>query len=264
MAAGPRIGINARLQLEKRRQERHVQRRGRIRNLFRMGKSGVVVLIILAAVGTVAWGGLSLWHKMGGGVLRGIECRGDVQCLGERLMGELGLERGMPLERIELAAVEQGLIGLFSGHVDVKRDLAEGLLIVEVRPQPVLARFLKNGEWWILRSGGGVEPQERSGVEMPLLEVEGPVDWKRIAQFLDLLRSREELWKDLSLLRIEEGGRTAQAWVLSGHHRLLLPLNEEGVDGIDRYRRLLRQRPEMKFGKTIDLRFEGFAYVSTT
>ncbi len=264
MLKTPREGVNAARVRKMRREQRRQQLRNALQLTIGVGKRGLLILALLAVVGTMAWGGLSLWHKMGGGVLRGVECRGEVQCFGEKVLMDLGLERGMPLERIELAWVEKELSHYFASDVEVSRDLVEGLLVVELKPKPILGRFQKEGRWWWLRADGEIDFQEKTTLNLPLIDFDGPVDWEHVSAFLNQLRMQDDLWKELSLLKLEEGGRMAQVWLVSGTHRLLLPLDSRGVKAMERYHLYLQNRPELRSAKTIDLRFEGFAYVTST
>ena len=206
------------------------------------------------------------------GVLRAVECRGEIAC-GESLMGRLGLEKGMPMEQVSLASVRAAVLdGVKGGSVSVRREIQEGLLVLEVREEPLLARFRPKGSgtWWVLSSGGKVEPLDarvarmgrREDYELPLVEAEGKTNWTRVSRFLEKAKEVPELWSDLSVVRPRGRGEFADVWLSSGRHRVTIALDEEGVVALRRYRRHLENRPDLQQAKTVDMRFGGFAYVS--
>ena len=267
-----RIGVNERALIEARRRERANSLLAWLRRTLRASKIGMAGLVVLALAATCGWGVLAWWHHTGGGVLRAVECRGE-GCRGGALMNELGLELGMPMEDLKLAAVRARVLDdERGGRVSVAREFGSGKLVLEVERRPLLARFRPagTGTWWVLSSGGMVEPLEaraarigyRESTELPIVEAEGRVDWRAVAGFLEALRADSTLWNELSELKISKGGGFADAWLVSCAHRLVIRLDDEGIVGLGRYYRYLRNRPELQNKRTIDLRFGGFAYVS--
>ena len=250
-----RIGVNERALIEARRRERANSLLAWLRRTLRASKIGMAGLVALALAATCGWGVLAWWHHTGGGVLRAVECRGE-GCRGGALMNALAAVRARVLD------AERG------GRVSVAREFGSGKLVLEVERRPLLARFRPagTGTWWVLSSGGMVEPLEaraarigyRESTELPIVEAEGRVDWRAVAGFLEALRADSTLWNELSELKISKGGGFADAWLVSCAHRLVIRLDDEGIVGLGRYYRYLRNRPELQN----DLRFGGFAYVS--
>ncbi|MBO7131457.1 MAG: hypothetical protein J6V65_04870, partial [Fibrobacterales bacterium] len=185
----------------------------------------------------------------------------------------LGLEKGMPMEQISLASVRASVLdGVKGGSVSVRREIQEGVLVLDVREDALLAKFRPKGSgtWWVLSSGGNVEPLDarvarmgrREDFELPLVEADGGANWPRISLFLEEARRDSALWRDLSVLKVRGRGEFGDVWLSSGRHRVVVRLDGEGIVGLNRYRRYLENRPDIKQMKNVDLRFGGFAYVS--
>lgn len=267
-----RIGTNALREMEQRRKARVAALVAGVRRAVRASRFGAVGMVFLAVFAACGWGALSWWHREGGGVLRAVECHGEIAC-GESLMGRLGLEKGMPMEQISLASVRAAVLdGVKGGSVSVRREIQDGLLVLDVKEEPLLAKFRPKGTatWWVLSSAGGVEPLDarvarmgrREDFELPLLEVGEKTNWTRVARFLERAKAEPEIWNDLSVVRTRGRGEFADVWLASGRHRVTIALDDGGIVALKRYRRHLENRPDLQHAKTVDMRFGGFAYAS--
>ena len=252
-----RIGYNE----IKRMNDRREKRKQTLAKVGRwLSKKGWKIFLVVAVLGVAVWQGWFWIRKFNPAELRTlktIDITGNRMLTWEEILQTAGLETGMPMSAIHADSVRNRLLSLpllQEAKVDV------GMFWIETTP---IMETLEKGQWKAYSGRGLVLPIAASaGLELPVATIERNREIKQIAAFLQKMRSADEtLYKEVSQVTVNEKKHAMEVFFRNVRFKVLFPLENITEKSFAHYRLLVDGlSQEMSSVKSLDLRFEGFAY----
>jgi cell division protein FtsQ len=258
-----RIGYNEIKRMNDRREKRK-------QNLAKVGrwlsKKGWKIFLVVAVLGVAIWQGWFWIRKFNPAELRTlktIDITGNRMLTWEEILQTAGLETGMPMSAIYADSVRNRLLSLpllQDAKVDVGMFWKVTIDVEETTP---IMETLDKGQWKAYSGRGLVLPIAASaGLELPVATIARNREIKQIASFLQKMRSADEaLYKEVSQVAVDEKKHAMEVFFRNVRFKVLFPLENVTEKSFHHYRLLVDGlSQEMSSVKSLDLRFEGFAY----
>ena len=258
-----RVGYN-----EIKRMNAHREKRKQ--NLAKIGnwlaKKGWKIFLVIAVLAVAVWQGWFWIRKFNPAELRKlktIDITGNRIPTREEILQTAGLETGMPMSSIQADSVRARLLSLPLLQ-DVTIDV--GLfwkVTIEVKETSPIMATLDKGIWKAYSERGMVLPIAGSaGLELPVATIGRNREIKQLAAFLQKMRVADEsLYSEVSQVRVNEKDRAIEVYFTNVRFKVLFPLENATEKSFAHYRLLVDGLSQkMSLVKSLDLRFEGFAY----
>lgn len=262
-----RLGYNA-IKNKKARSEKRKRVLGTLVRWF--GRKGWKITIVLAVLGVAVWQGWFWVSKLNPAelrTLRSVDITGNRMLTWEEILQAAGLETGMPMSEINADSVRTRLLSLpllQDANVDVGVFWNVAINVTETEP---VMEILENGRWKSYSSRGLALPIAASAVlDLPVATIHKNRDIKKLSSFLQVMReSDESLYKNVSQVKVDEKKHAIMVYFRDVNFEVLFPMNGDVEKSFHHYRQLLEGLPkEMQNVKSLDLRFEGFAYANSS
>lgn len=258
-----RVGYN-----EIKRMNAHREKRKQ--NLAKIGnwlaKKGWKIFLVIAVLAVAVWQSWFWIRKFNPAELRKlktIDITGNRMLTWEEILQTAGLETGMPMSSIQADSVRARLLSLPLLQ-DVTIDV--GLfwkVTIEVKETSPIMATLDKGIWKAYSERGMVLPIAGSaGLELPVATIGRNREIKQLAAFLQKMRVADEsLYSEVSQVRVNEKDRAIEVYFTNVRFKVLFPLENATEKSFAHYRLLVDGLSQkMSLVKSLDLRFEGFAY----
>ncbi len=262
-----RLGYNA-IKNKKARSEKRKRVFGTLVQWF--GRKGWKITLVLAVLGVVVWQGWFWVSKLNPAelrTLRSVDITGNRMLTWEEILQAAGLETGMPMSEINADSVRTRLLSLpLLQEADVDVGVFWNVSINVTETEPVM-EILENDRWKTYSSRGLALPLAASAVlDLPVATIHKNRDIKIIASFLQAMRESDEaLYKNVSQVKVDEKKHAVMVYFRDVNFEVLFPMHGDVEKSFHHYRQLLEGLPkEMKNVKSLDLRFEGFAYANSS
>lgn len=233
------------------------------------GRKGWKFLLVLAILGVAVWQGRFWVSKLNPfelRTLRTVDISGNRMLTWEEILQTAGLETGMPMSEISADSVRERLLSLPLVQ-DARVEL--GLfwnVSVEVEETVPVVEVLENGHWKAYSGRGLKLPVASSSIlDLPVASVGKNRDIKRISAFLQSMQNEDEaLYRSVSQVVVDEKLHALEVYFRDVKFKVLFPLDNPANKSFEHYRLLVKGLPqEMKTVNSLDLRFDGFAYVNS-
>lgn len=249
---------------------RQMSRENRKKALGRMarwfGKKGWKILLVLAVLGVAVWQGWFWIRKFNPAELRTlktVDITGNRMLTWEEILQAAGLETGMPMSEIDADSVRARLLAL-----PLLRDAKVNVgffwkVKVEIRETVPLMETIENGKRKVYSERGLALPFP-SPPDLPVATVSNARDIKPIAAFLQRMRSSDEaLYRSVSQVSLNERQHAMEVFFRDTRMKVLFPVDSASEKTFAHYRLLVDGLSrEMANVKSLDMRFEGFAYAT--
>ncbi len=232
------------------------------------GRKGWKLLLVLAVLGVAVWQGwfwVSKLNPVELRTLRTVDVSGNRMLTWEEILQTAGLETGMPMSEIDADSVRERLLSLplvQDARVDVGLFWNVSVHVEETVP---VMEVLENGHWKAYSGRGQKFPVASSSIlDLPVASVVKNREIKKIAAFLQTMRKEDEaLYRSVSQVALDEKLHAMVVCFRDVKFKVLFPLDRPADKSFGHYRLLVKGLPqEMKTAKSLDLRFDGFAYVN--
>ncbi len=262
-----RLGTNA---FKKRQLSRENRKKAFGRVLHWCGKKGWKIFLALAVLGVAVWQGWFWIRKFNPAELRTlktVDITGNRMLTWEEILQTAGLETGMPMSEVHADTVRNRLLSLpllQDATVDVGFFWNVKINVRETVP---LVETIENGKWKVYSERGLPLPISLSGaIELPVATLRKSHDIRPISAFLKKMRDADEtLYRSVSQVVINENLHAMEVFFRDVRFRVLFPLDSVSERTFSHYRNLVDGMPrEMSNIKSLDMRFEGFAYATPT
>ena len=258
-----RLGYNAIRKKEMRREKRHQT----IAGIFGwMKKKGWKLFLVFAIVAVAIWQGWSFIRKLNPAELRTlktVEINGNRMLTWEEILQTAGLETGMPMSEINADSVKIRLLALPLLHdatVDVGIFRKVTITVSETTP---LMQTLEKGQWKAYSERGQQLPIATGArLDYPVATIQRSREIKPIASCLAAMRSADEsLYREVSQVALDEKLHAIEVFFRNVRFKVLFPMDSVSGNAFAHYRLLVDGlSSEMEKVKSLDMRFEGFAY----
>lgn len=258
-----RMGVNA---MKHRRESRENRKKalGRMGRWF--GKKGWKILLLLVVLGVAVWQGWFWIRKFNPAELRTlktVDITGNRMLTWEEILQTAGLETGMPMSEIDADSVRARLLSLPLLQ-DAKVDVGFFWKVeVEVRETVPLMETIENGKRRVYSERGLALPVTPS-FALPVATVSKAHDIKPIAAFLQKMRASDEaLYRSVSQVSLNGKRHAMEVFFRDTRIKVLFPMDSVSEKTFAHYRLLVDGLSrEMANVKSLDMRFEGFAYAT--
>jgi len=233
-----------------------------------LGHTGWKLFLVLIAVGVAVWQGWFFIRKFNPlelRTLKTIDISGNRMLTWEEIIQTSRLETGMPMSEICADSVRARLLVLPLLR-DAKVNVGFfGKVKIEIEETSPLMVTLENSKWIIYSERGMTLPVAASvAYELPIASVTKKYQIKQIAEFLASMRDADEsLYKSVSQVVMNEENHAMEVFFRNTDFKVLFPIGKSSGKVFADYRLLLEGLPqEMDNLKSLDMRFQGFAYAN--
>lgn len=227
-------------------------------------RKGWKILLVVAVLGVAVWQGWFWIRKFSPAELRTLKTvsiTGNRMLTWEEILQTAGLETGMPMSEIDADSVRNRLLSL---PLLQDAEVSVGFfwkVEVAVREAIPVMETIENGERKFYSERGQVLPIAAM-LELPVATVSRNHEIKPIAAFLQKMRSADErLYRSVSQVSLNEKRHAMEVFFRDTRMKVLFPLEEISERTFAHYRLLVDGLSrKMSNVKSLDMRFEGFAY----
>jgi cell division septal protein FtsQ len=263
-SANSRVGTNARLQMEHQNEQRRNQRRERLAKLLRsLGKTTLMVMVIAAIVGC-GYGVYSQYKTAGGLVLSEIIINGNNHLSYEEVADQIPYELGEALTSVDTELIKTKLLDLaWVKKAEVSRSFPGALIIEIEEAKPVALTF--DGTWKVISDKGSVLPGSFKRLSaLPIINTASSMETQKATEFLvKLQKVSDELYQNVSQMIYNPVAKEYEMYFSGVAFKVVFSDNRYLESCLAEFKVLIEKRNnELLTVKKIDMRFNGFAYIS--